>query len=80
VLPVFYTGNYTLLFKTPPKQNAQDIPIVSSRNDKLLSAGSTSTEMDMESMIKQMYSLNFSTSEGRKDMVRKPRNTFPYRV
>ena len=44
----------------------QGLPIVSSKN------GSSSTAMDMESMIKQMDSLDFSTSKGMKDVVRKP--------
>ena len=42
------------------------------KNGQLPSGGSSSTEMDMESMIKQMDSLDFITSKGRKDVVRKP--------
>jgi WD40 repeat protein len=50
----------------------QGLPVVSSRNGKLPSAGSSATGMDMESMIKQMDSLDFRASEGRKDVIRKP--------
>ena len=50
----------------------QGLPIVTSKNGQLPSGGSSSTEMDMESMIKQMDSLDFITSKGRKDVVRNP--------
>ncbi|KAL3794334.1 hypothetical protein ACHAW5_009894 [Stephanodiscus triporus] len=46
---------------------------MTSRNNKVTSFGSSSLEINMDNMIMQMDTLDFSTSEGRKDVVRKPR-------